>query len=210
MRSKGLMGVLIPLILVLSMLGVAYSAWRESVTITASVSTGEVDVAFTGAFTNDDGVVDDSTKDPDDDGTDPGKDKDVASSSASCDGKTGSVTISNAYPCYETTAWFELTNTGTIPVKVEKVEISLDGTTWTEISPCTIYYIDIETGNIDDTLDPGDDLSIHVTPSDLLGTQIDDGDSLQLDLTIHVEQDASENGSYTVYIRITVVQWNEY
>ncbi len=72
--SKSVIGVLpvgmlfMMLILSLAVLGVAYSLWNKSLTIGATVNTGDVNAEFTQAFTDDDNVVDDGSLDSGDTG----------------------------------------------------------------------------------------------------------------------------------------------
>ena len=270
--------ICLALVLALGALGVGYAMWDKTLTITATVQTGEVDAEFTEAFTDDDGQVDDVTKDgpdavgladddggpnpdapPQDDPDLPGarkydhwgpfssedpdesdltparKDKDVGRSTATigADPQTASILIENAYPCYYTTAYFKLTNTGTVPVCVNKVYehcsvdhwVSYDylpgpppsgtwefhaASTWYEITPCVVKAIDF-----DNDQDP--ELNVHVTGI-ALGDQIDKGEFVWMDVDVHVKQDAKElagvSGSgipaYTFDEKVWLVQWNEY
>lgn len=73
----------------------------------------EFEIEFKSAFTNDDGKVNSDKRDPDDDGTDPGYDKDVAR----CDAKviseqTIEVSVVNGYPGYTCHFWTKIRNTG--------------------------------------------------------------------------------------------------
>ena len=71
-------------------------------------------VKYVAAFTDDDRHVDSNSKDPHDDGTDPGYSKNVAACFAHViSSDKVQVTISNAYPSYSCTIWSRIQNVGT-------------------------------------------------------------------------------------------------
>jgi hypothetical protein len=75
--------------------------------------TGSRNVRFIRAFTNDDGVVNDSHKDRWDNGLDPGYDKNVARCEASIErSDLVWVRVTNAYPSYTCRFWVKVRNTG--------------------------------------------------------------------------------------------------
>jgi hypothetical protein len=113
------------LVIALASLGTSYACWSQDLTIKGAIDTGEVDVAFGKAVSNDPRGE-----------TDPGYDKDVATTEvtgAFSDKLT--VSITNAYPCYTSSVEFTVRNKGTIPVKIKSInidspeEISADVTT---------------------------------------------------------------------------------
>jgi hypothetical protein len=78
----------------------------------------KVDVRYIKAFTNDDGVVNDPSRDPHDNGVDPGYDKRVASCFAEViDGSHVKVRVYNGYPSYTCRFWVKVKNTGDKTVK---------------------------------------------------------------------------------------------
>jgi len=222
MKKIGLLAL--ALVLALGSLGVAYAMWDKYIYIDATVNTGEVNAEFVNAFTDDDGVVDDASKDAGDDGggtlyehwgttssDDPSEagpnparyDKDV--------GKCYVVTdpdpqilhfyVENGYPCYWNTLWFEIKNTGTVPVNIEGLTVT-------------------PTGDIDRDNNGVDDITIAI--SELTdGLQIDPydwADETQWgNVEIHVEQTPNdtagawggENETYEFTVEIWLVQWNE-
>lgn len=75
-------------------------------------------VRFIWAYTDDDGVVNDLSRDPDDDGVDPGYDKEVAECEAELySHKFVVITIKNGYPSYTCRFWTKYKNTGSRTVK---------------------------------------------------------------------------------------------
>ena len=166
----------------------------------------------------------------------PRKDKDVGRSTASIsteDAQYASLLIENAYPCYYTTAYYKLVNTGTVPVKIQAVyeHCSVDhwvsynynpanpgaatweyhaGSTWYEVTPCVVKAIDFDNDG-----DP--ELNVHVTGI-AVGDQIDKDGFVWMDIDVHVKQDAKELAgvddsgipAYTFDEKVYLVQWNEY
>lgn len=106
----------ISLVMVLSfvLMGVAFAAWTENITINGTVATGNYDVTFTSAASNDAGVT-----------VDQGKDRNVGVTEATiaADSKSITVTGTNAYPGYNATLTYKVKNTGTIPVKVNAANV---------------------------------------------------------------------------------------
>lgn len=188
------------LVIVLGATGATFALWSKTLYIDATVNTGEVDAEFDRAFTDDDYVVNDPDRDLTDPvtGEDPDasgknvdrKDKDVGNCWAVIDPNDAQVvhiTINNGYPCYYCTAFFDIVNTGSVPVKVNK--LSLIGVP----SEVTVEWTQIEEGM---QLDPAG-----MGPGPWV---------LEGDLDMHVEQIAAENATYTFSAEIELVQWNEY
>jgi len=102
-----------------------------------------LDIRFVKTFTNDDGVVNESTKDPYDNGIDPGYDKRVARCTAQVV-SAGLVTIqvSNGYPSYTCTFWTKVKNTGNRTVKrVQQVVTAPSELTVTKLSPHSCFTL---------------------------------------------------------------------
>ncbi len=100
-------------------------------------------VEFSRAFTNDDAVVNDASRDPTDNGIDPGNGKRVGSCVASLS-TSGSVrvTVQNAYPDYACRVWVKIRNTGCKDVRRQSVSISAPSAlTVTEVSPRQCYVL---------------------------------------------------------------------
>jgi len=94
-------------------------------------------VEFTRAFTNDDGVVNDRSRDPGDNGVDPGNGKAVGRCLASPVGTgTVRVSITNGYPGYTCRVWVKVRNVGCKAVRRQSVAITAPPElAVTEVSP---------------------------------------------------------------------------
>jgi len=226
--SRGIAALFLVLTTIIAFSGIVYAMWSENLYINVEVDTGYVDADFDQAVCNDPPST--FSLDPSECGcwnyntmTWSGSryDKDVANCTVSGVGtKTLTVSIKNAYPCYYSSVAFNITNTGTIPVKVKSIrliEISNKTHVWIagvnftaeDLTPCTTYYIDADAGTVSTTLTSGVDFSIHLSTPLNLYVQIDPDQELSGDLCVHIEQDAAESSSYDFKIEIVVAQWNE-
>jgi predicted ribosomally synthesized peptide with SipW-like signal peptide len=189
MKKLGLLAL--ALVLALGVLGVGFALWSQQLTITGTVNTGELKV----------GIVDTGTNDPPPNGIDSGSvlegpidegyDKNVGAIE-SINGqpkfeKEGiqyyhdvTYEITNAYPCYTGTGFFQVTNGGTIPVKLETITV-------TGATPEVTYTF---TGLTE-------------------GQQIEPCETVFGEIHFHVEQIAAENTNYTITIELDFWQWNE-
>ncbi len=109
--------VFVALVMGLMVVAATYAAWTETLNVSGSAATGELDVAFTGysVSDNDDesgyvGTADTlvSLNDTDGDG-----DYDVAE-----------ITVSNAYPGYQATVDLDVSNVGTIAAKISDITVN--------------------------------------------------------------------------------------
>jgi len=132
---------------------------------------GSIGVKFLSAFTNDDGVVNNTSLDPKDNGIDPGYDKRVAACRAwlASTGKVR-VEVTNGYPSYTCRFWTKVRNSG----------------------HSTIYYNDsaIHTPAVLTVRD--------VTGSSC--SKIKSGADKYFSFTVHVEQTAHQLAVYTFEI----------
>jgi hypothetical protein len=98
MKSK-LAAMFVVVVMALAVAGTAYAAWTASLTFYGSVSTGNVDVVFTGGWTRTStNIV-------------------VGFSNA----RTISVTVSNVYPGWTGTVTIDIYNAGSLPVKTPTI-----------------------------------------------------------------------------------------
>ncbi len=207
------------LVLGLALIGVGYGLWFKVLTIEGTVVTGEVHAAFEAAFTDDDGEVNDPEKDSNDVGNCPiggrdisscdpaasGRDpkpryeKDVGWCGARVDGEdnnVGHVNIRNGYPSYFCTAWFDVLNDGSIPVKVASVTIN-----GTPVTPSVATPFDLDG-------DGNADVDLHVSEIQLC-QQIEPDETVQMDIDQHVRQEAAQNATFEYTVEVQLNQFNE-
>jgi hypothetical protein len=199
------------LFIALASVGIGYGLWSKTLYIDGTVNTGSVDSVFVDPFTDDDNEVNDKeldagdvgeckeymygevgSCDPADSGHNvPRKDKDVGECFAVLDpddktNETLLIKITNAYPSYYCTAFFDIHNTGSVPVKIQS--LGLKG------SDITAGYVTAEWTDV------------------YVGQQIDpcSGNMVSGDIDIHVEQSAPQGETLELEGTIQLVQWNEY
>lgn len=146
MKKVGLLALAIVLSLGLMGAGLAY--WTETLTITGSVATGNLSVAYSNV------VCADNESNPD-----------VGTCSATItgentDSETLVITITNAYPCYTCTVDFDILNDGSIPVDLGSLVLDLSG-----LSGELDVTVSVETTANDLAVDgvQAGQLTIHVT-----------------------------------------------
>jgi len=212
MKRVGILAL--ALVLALGVLGVGYAMWDETLAVEGIVHTGEVSAVWTEAFSNDDGLVSNPAKDADDGGLDPRDywvangtpryDKDAAMCIVEGSGtQEMRVTLANAYPSYHPTVIFSIDNTGTIPVKLQAMEYSVDdGTTWNSWNGT--IKITVKLFGLKVVISVLHCLGVHV------GDQIEPGGSAQGQLAMHIEQESEEGASGSFRVRFNLVQWNEF
>jgi len=215
--------VSLAVVMMLAMLGVGYTLWAKSLYIQGTVNTGTVNAEFVDAFTDDDNMVNDEEKDSGDIGRCPLPQVDGGPSPTSCDPaasgrdpkpryekdvgqcfamisaddpQLATVTLENAYPSYYCTAWFDIHNTGSIPVRVRAVMIDDMA-----VEPCQTNAFDLDGDGLPD-------VEIHVTDIELC-QQIDPSQTVQLDLDIHVLQEAPQDESLEFQAAVELGQYNE-
>lgn len=164
--------------LALGTMGAGLAYWNETLEITGTVATGNLDVEFSHQKSNDDGIQ----QDPNERGTWTFPDlMDPASwvwvgdryayhvASTTCDlvvDETGgpedgdvqtmTITIENAYPSYYGNVAFTIDNIGTIPAHVESIKlVEVSNDTAGIVLPvdvalvaCTTYYVDADSGMV--------------------------------------------------------------
>lgn len=97
----------------LALFGGVDSASSEARDIVGTWGSGDVKVQFTRTFTNDDGFVNDPKRDPYDQGTDPGYDKNVAKCMATLvSPEEIRISVLNGYPLYTCRFWAKVYNSG--------------------------------------------------------------------------------------------------
>lgn len=112
MRKRWL--ITLAVVACMGLAGLALAWWTDALALNGTVQTGEVNVKFTAASTNDEG-----------NSIDPDQDRNVASKEAQIvDDKTVQFTITNGYPGYKAEGYATILNAGTIPVKVTAVNVN--------------------------------------------------------------------------------------
>lgn len=177
---KAKIGVLFLVLMVgMAAVGASYALWSKTITLTGTVATGAVGMEWSPFTTNDElgpdpywGIGDNS------------EGKDVASCTVAVDPNDPTkilVTIDNAYPYYSCTVTGDVTNTGTIPIKV---------------------YFD------ENLIAPG--LDIVTTGGFALdGTQVHPTEDIVGGYQINVRQDAEQGATLTFGVTVEGRQWNE-
>lgn len=193
--------------------------WSQRLTIGSYINTGNVEVRFVGAFTDDDGQADNpnfdaqdsgrcsiyvgsssSSCDPAANGADakPHYDKDVARCEAEIveRGKKVRINKTNVYPGYFCTGWFEIQNSGSIPVRVGRVfvnerPIRLDAP----------YRLDVDNYG-------EEDLSFRLSGVRLC-QQVDPQQKVQLQIDQEILYGAPEGTKLSYLVEIEFQQWNE-
>ncbi|WP_456330601.1 SipW-dependent-type signal peptide-containing protein [Archaeoglobus sp.] len=173
-------GVFAALVLGLMVVAATYAAWSETITVSGSVATGELDVAFTdySVSDNDDdtGLTGTATTTVELQDTDDDDDYDTAV-----------ITVTQAYPGYHATVDLNVTNVGTIAAKVSGVNVAYDNTNY-----------------------PGSSSALSVSTSGIAENEIiDTGETKTLRVTIDVTDDAQELDNYAFTVTIDFTQFNE-
>ena len=123
------------------------------------------------------------------------------------------VSVSNAYPSYYATVFFNIMNVGTIPCKVQSItvtEVSVGASKTSVNIPLTVN----QTTMLDCDGDTNPDLSVRLS-NDLgtllstMGTSYQNVDTAAGDLCIHVEDGAEENTTYDFTVTVIVVPFNK-
>lgn len=182
------------LVLVLSCLGVSYAAWSDELVVEGSVETGDIDVYF-----SDFDVVydaDANTKDDEEVAT-------VSLVSVCEDDKELKFEIDNAYPQFMANIEFEVHNQGSIPVKLQSVDIDAPGEL--EVENAAWWCRDCGNWKWKCECEPEE-------PELEVGTQLNTCDRAEGSIGVEVSPDCSaEQGeTYTFTVTYDFIQWNKY
>lgn len=199
------------LALALTLTGAAFAAWTDDLTITGTVTTGELDWEFynpqnPGAEPK--LTCEDQGPDPQQSPGQNTEGKDVASTTAvfsdtDADGDYDrmSLTIDNAYPYYYNHCAFWVHCNGNIPLIIERVNFVVDNTVVASLTKSGEVQLDLG-----GTSDP--DISIYW--GDNFGAQLHYCDRADMSFDFYVLQEAPQGQSLTFSIEIVGIQWNEY
>ena len=130
MKTK-MIALFAALMIALMVAGFAYAHWSETLIISGTVNTGELDLELScDCWDNDDTL------------------KDVSEITCDVDNVTEpnsiTITVTNAYPCYEVSGTIDITNVGTVPAVLVDYDIVLPSGVTYEYDPTTgditLYY----------------------------------------------------------------------
>ncbi len=251
MKAKGIL--IVGLALLIAAAGVAYAHWTDTLQVNASVATGNINMMWQSFYTDDDAASGDvqvppgtydrwgaaSSDDPSNEyrctggvcaylgGSITRYDKDVAKCEVtrSVDLKSLTATITNAYPSYHCTVFSQLSNEGTVPVKMTAFRLTTPaggtlmyaGTEWVAAAAGTTAWCNANPGRCP--------MGIFVGGAPLITFDFADGTSCghQLDpyvttgddmdrnaVWFHVEQASAQNATYSFSWQYDFVNWNEF
>ncbi|MDV2990051.1 MAG: hypothetical protein P3T54_07885 [Dehalogenimonas sp.] len=218
MKKIGLL--LITLVMALGALGVGYAAWTDEIYISGTVQTGDVDINITELSgtevwkdldtdalvyihtVNGEPAVGQPTR------PDPGLKVAEATAVAGEDPDEAVFTFTNLFPCQDFYVDMLLTYEGSIPAKInfawidseDQWLVDLWNQGWDSNNPNAGGIWMEAFAVVNDVKVPVD-----------LGTQVHEGDTIYLQLHIHIPQDnafMNLSGSFTGGFQ--VIQWNEY
>ncbi|MEM2163601.1 MAG: hypothetical protein QXR62_04150 [Candidatus Bathyarchaeia archaeon] len=173
--------ILSALIAAILLMGIVYSLWSTSVVISGTINTGTVEGKWISAESDDIGI-------------DPEWDKDVGYVEFEGLGTSELVVIvGNTYPCYTTTIVAIYEYTGTVPAIVNSTIVETIG--W---EPASSY------GANDGPV------FLEILYNVTVGTQLHQGDRIEVVIKVHVEQCAEQDASYLFTVEMELIQWNEY
>lgn len=237
-KSPPVAAFVLLLVLALATLGVGYGLWSKILFIQGTVNTGTVNAEFVDAFTDDDGVQDDVSKDFYDDG-------DCEIGDSSCDPKqTGAETQANLVHRYDKGVASCLADVGDLgphagqpghqgaTVTLDEAYPSYHCTAWFTIRnigsiPVDLHSVSIEgqaavpcaTGTTPFNLGGNGDADVTICVSGLtqLPLQIDPDtwgeeigeEDVTFDLDIHVLQEAPQDSTLEFDAEVCLRQWNE-
>ncbi|KPL83775.1 hypothetical protein SE15_00490 [Thermanaerothrix daxensis] len=193
------------LIVLLAGLGVAYGLWSETLTVSGTVYTGNVDVQFADVKTWEKVYDYNLGKEIDE----PEKKANAANCTsfiqdAGTDEETLVVTAEGAYPSWRCYVEFYIQSVGSVPVHVFKPKGAVGNPTWPEIScDFTKSYTASESAS--------EELNWGWPPQPPSYIQLHKGEKVRCQLKVHFDNEdgVAENATYTFTYTILAKQWNE-
>jgi len=191
---KGKLGkfglIFLALALCLSITGAAFAHWEKVVTISGTVTTGTLHLIPSGNISTD-------------------QEKPVANVSCTVNVTANSVTytVDNAYPCLWVNGTFGLENDGSVPAGFHNVTIT---------TPAGLTLVPIVGGPPDsyDIMDIANNTAIANLYVTLVNpwpdwVQIDAGDSVSSNWSLHFKEGLRQNATYTFTVEYVYWNWNE-
>lgn len=196
LKMKKAMGMFAALILALGMSGIAYAHWSKVITISGTVNTGTLHLIPTFEF---DSLVQVG-----------GKPIAEVNSNIDLETNTITVTMDNVYPCLWVYGTFDLHNNGTIPAGLHAINVTAENLVVNYWPIAGGYAGEVE----DNSLDPGE--NVIMTGQVILSgdgesdfDQIDPGDNVYADFSLHFTENLPQNTTYTFTIELVYYNWNE-
>ena len=184
MRKLGKFGLIfLALALCLSITGAGFAHWEKVVTISGTVTTGTLHLVPSGNISTNQ--------------TEPVVA--IVNCTVDEDANTVTYTIDDAYPCLWVNGMFDLHNDGSIPAGYHNVTITAPGLT---LSPISGGYEIVENS----TTLPIANLWITLDGN---WTQIDPGDDVFANWTMHFTEGLRQNATYTFTEALDYWNWNE-
>lgn len=198
--------VVLPMLVMLGLLatGFAYAHWSETLYISGTVTTSELDWEFVknSFMCKDIGL--DWTCDPYTMADVRQLDKNVGSttgvlsdSDADGDNDTLTITIDNAYPCYYNELSVKVHNNGIIALHTKQPVIVWGG-----------QEISLPIGSVLVLKDVGGNDVLEIRWMEPAGDQIHPCEQREISFELHVLQGASESTAYTFTIKMPAVEWS--
>ena len=119
MKSK-MVGLFALVMIALTVAGFAYAHWSETLVLSGTVKTGKLDLAWSCKCWDNEGEL-----------------KDVGKISCNIEDDTLTITVENAYPCYEVGGTIDIKNVGTVPAVLKGYKITLPEDVTYEYNPYT-------------------------------------------------------------------------
>lgn len=204
---KKLLAICMIAILSLGLMGFGFAMWKDDVTITATVNTGNVKIGILDAGVNDPGADPNVSPGVNSEGKDVGRI--VSENNGTAIGAIGNdyyyesitETITNAYPYYAPGSTIKIASLGSVPVKIRSITGEWDGAlsdnvkvySWTATTP---------EGN-----GTGSDWASLV--QFLLGKQLHQNQVITINIQWYFDQQSEMNSSASVTYTVEAAQWNE-
>ena len=227
-------GLVVLLALLLATAGLVYAHWTATLDLDGEVNTGSVVMAWTGAWTNDDGTVNVGDIGDDHDPTDyeawgtgssadpsaawdPSSstdvlryNKDVARCKAAHTDDLVTWTIDNAYPSYNCTLVATLANQGSVPVRATSIAFTATKTLSGQSGSSTITVFPKTPPESGFYLGNPNRIEGDISAGVRCGTQIDPGEAVTTSGWLHVLEAAHQNATYAFALSQDFVNWNEW
>ncbi len=192
-------------VLATALMTVATTLWSEDLTLSASLTTGEVDASISCSQLSDNDGPSSGWAEADYPAGSAGNNANVTGS-ASSDGYAFNLNVAKGYPGFAILCKYKLLNNGTVPwhLEVEALRASLPGGSSID-GTCDGTLCSLGSATPTDTKGP----PIYARMNDLRGCQLHGGEKKEGSVLIGINQSAEQHVDYNVTIKLRVNQWNE-